>query len=266
MSTAFQLRLSPDLQDLNPILAGAAIASEDNSKMPDPHSYVLLHYVISGKGRICIKGEEYPVHADQAFLIMPGAGAAFYSDPDDPWSLRWIGFTGKLAHHFASLPPVFDIPKEVLVTMCDVGDQNIPNNILGYRIAAELMLLYSLLLEPGEKKTDYVQVVIDYIEHSYMHKLSVSEMAASLNLNRCYLSDLFKRKVGISIQQFLLKTRIEASKRHLLHGSSIKQAALLSGFSDVSNFTKLFSRECEATPSQFRKNAIAGTAEYHKSK
>lgn len=261
---AYQVRLNTELQDLTPILAGAAKSSADNGKDPDPHSYTLIHYITSGRGFYSVRGKEYEVRTNQAFIMLPGEGASFRACEEDPWSLRWVGFIGKLSYRFAELPPVFDIPKEVLSTMCDLNVRNLDNNILGYRIAAELMLLYSLLLEPTGKKPDYVQLVMEHIHQFHTEKISVAQLAASLGLNRCYLSDLFKKKTGMSIQYYLLKTRLETSRRYLLSGSSIKEAALLSGFTDVSNFTKLFTREAGGNPpTQFRQNAIRGTAEFH---
>lgn len=263
--TGYQMRLTPDLQDLNPILAGTAIRSVDNFHTPYVVSYTLIQYAMEGSGVFCTKGKEYPVRAGQAFLMLPGESASFSTGADDPWSLRWIGFNGKLAHQFSALPPVFDVPPEVQAIMYDINDPDIPNNVCGYRIAAELMLLYSMLLDPAKQKPDYVQLVMDHIDNSYMEKISVAELAASLGLNRCYLSGLFKKRVGISIQEYLLKTRIEASKRHLLHGATIKEAANLSGFTDVSNYSKLFARISGRSPSSFRKHAVESTATFRKS-
>jgi len=255
MANAYQLRLTPDLQDLNPILVGVSTASMDNGKDPDPHSYTLIHYVTSGRGKVYARGLQYDVHTGQAFLMLPGESVSYEADPEDPWAFRWVGFTGRLAHQFDQLSPVFDVPQEVLAIMCDLSDPETPNNILGYRVAAELMLLHAMLLTPDKKKPDYVQMVMDHVNNYSTKKLSVANIAASLGLNRSYLSDLFKKKTGLSIRRYILKTRLETSKRHLLHGASVKEAALASGFTDVSNFAKLFTREVGTTPTQFRKNA-----------
>lgn len=264
MGTSYQVRLTPDLQDLNPLLAGVAVRSIENFHTPYALSYTLIHYVMEGSGVFCVKGNEYTVQAGQAFIMLPGEISSFSTADEDPWALRWVGFNGKLAHQFSALPPVFDVPPEVQSIMYDINDPNIPNNVCGYRIAAELMLLYSMLLDPANQKLDYVQLVMNHINNSYMEKISVAELAASLGLNRCYLSGLFKKRVGLSVQEYLLKTRIEASKRYLLHGSTIKEAAALSGFTDVSNFSKLFAREAGASPSLFRKRAIESAATFHK--
>lgn len=265
MSNTYQVRLTTDLQDLTPILAGASIRSADIYNTPKPLTYTLLHYVMQGRGIFSTKGVTYEVKAGQAFLIRPGERVSFHSSAEDPWALRWVGFHGKLAHRFAALPVVFDVPQEVQSIFCDPTDPNISNNTLSYRIAAELMLLHAMLLEPIEKKPDYVHLVMEHIQNFYHQKLSIASIAADLGLNRCYLSDLFKRKTGMSIREYLLRTRLYASKEYLLKGCSVKEAALRSGFSDVSNYIKHFVRlEGGLTPTQFRKNAIHGAATFRK--
>ena len=265
MSNTYQVRLTTDLQDLTPILAGTSICSADTYNTPRPPTYTLLHYVTQDSGYFSTKGASYEVKAGQAFLIHPGESASFHSSSEDPWALRWVGFHGKLAHRFAALPAVFDVPQEVRTIFCDPSDPNISNNTLSYRIAAELMLLHAMLLEPIEKKPDYVHLVMEHIQNFHHQKLSVASIADSLGLNRCYLSDLFKKKTGMSIREYLLKTRLYSSKEYLLKGSSVKEAALRSGFSDVSNYIKHFVRlEGGLTPTQFRKNAINGAASFLK--
>ena len=265
MSISYQVRLSTDLQDLIPILAGTAVRSEENWNPPKRHTHALLHYVTEGCGTFTIRDTTYEVKAGQAFLMLPGESTSFKSDPNDPWALRWIGFHGKLSHRFAELPPVFDVPREVRSIFCDPSDPNISNSTLSYRIASELLLLYAMLLQPSEKKPDYVQLVMEHIQNFYHQKLSVASIAASLGLNRCYLSDLFKKKTGMSIREYILTTRIYASKQYLLKGCSVKEAALQSGFSDVSNYIKHFVRCNELTPTQFRKRAHQAAQAYHES-
>ena len=262
MSISYQVRLTTDLQDLSPILAGTSVRSAENWNPPKRHTYALLHYVTEGHGTFTTRGMTYTVKTGQAFLMLPGESASFAADMDDPWALRWIGFHGKLSHRFAELPPVFDVPSEVRSIFCDPADPGISNNTLSYRIASELLLLYSMLLQPGEKKQDYVQMVMEHIQSFYHQKLSVASIAASLGLNRCYLSDLFKKKTGMSIREYILTTRIYASKQYLLKGHSVKEAALQSGFSDVSNYIKHFVRQNNVTPTQFRKRAHQAAQAY----
>ena len=264
MSISYQVRLTTDLQDLTPILAGTSVRSAEICNTPKRHIHTLIHYVTQGSGTFVFRNTTYEVKAGQAFLILPGELASFASNPDDPWALRWVGFHGNLAHRFAELPSVFDVPQEVRSIFCDPGDPNIPTNTLSYRIASELLLLYAMLLQPNEKKPDYVQLVMEHIQSFHHQKLSVASISASLGLNRCYLSDLFKKRTGISIRQYILDTRIYSSKQYLLKGCSVKEAALQSGFSDVSNYIKHCVRLNGVTPTQFRKIAIAGAATFRK--
>ena len=72
MSNTYQVRLTTDLQDLTPILAGASIRSADTYNTPRPPTFTLLHYVTQGSGVFSAKGVTYEVKAGQAFLILPG--------------------------------------------------------------------------------------------------------------------------------------------------------------------------------------------------
>ena len=76
-----------------------------------------------------------------------------------------------------------------------------------------------------------------------------------MNLDRRYLSRLFKEKTGRSIQQYLLEVRLQEADGYLLQGCSVREAAQLSGYEDVSNFSKLYKHHFGKTPAQRRKEA-----------
>ncbi len=248
---AYQVLLNQKLQDLNPILAGSASASLDNSRYSKMNHFTLIHFVDSGKGTLTLHGSTYPIHAGQAFVIPFGSHAYHEADPDDPWAYRWIGLTGTLANKFEKIPPVFDIPKEVLSILCQPSDPRFTQESLAYRLSAELMFLYSLLIKTEDKKSDYIQKIKDHVQMFYSDKLSIENLASSLGLSRSYLTDQFRKQTGYSIRQYILTTRIQAAKQHLMQGCSVKEAAILCGIGDVSNFTKLFTRETEKSPTEW---------------
>lgn len=256
MYDPIQIRLSGEFQDINPLFLGISPPNVQNSNVKAIRPYTLIHYVLSGSGTFVLKGREYHVHEGQAFVAPPGEDAYWTANAEAPWSYRWIGFTGKFSYDFAALPPVFDISPELLPLQCNPVDPKFSNKAISFRVVSELMLLLSTMQEVTLRNPDYAQTVMEYVRSHYAEKISITELAASLNLSRSYLSDYFKKKTGLSIQSYILNTRLEISRHHLLDGKSVKEASKLSGFSAVSNFTKLFTRESGISPSQFRKQTL----------
>lgn len=250
MEKNYQFLLKQNLQDLNPISVGEADCPPGHSTKLDMHTSSVLHYVRRGRGTLHIKDKVYPVETGQFFLVMIGENAVCTSDQNEPWEYQWICFTGVLSHDFAQLPPVFSLPEEIVSRLFDLRH---PEENMGIRVASDLLLLHSKLIKPKQSPRDYVQQVIGYVQTSYMRKLSIAQLAKELGIDRCHLSRLFKEKMHTSIQDYILRFRISESKRYLKYGYSIKETALLCGFSDPSNFTRLFTREEEISPSQWKK-------------
>ena len=255
MVPVMQFLLNKHLQDLNPILAGwaekMAPGSQNGSRQ---RSYTMLHYVTEGKGTLYLENRQYPVHAGQAFLILPGRSASYAADTEDPWAFRWVGFNGTLSHAFTQLPPVFDVPEGLLQNLLDFEENH---EYLAYQLAGDLFMLYSTLIPDKTKERNYAQYVIDYVQASYMEKISVEDIAAQLGLCRRHLYQLFKKETGSTIQGYILKVRIQEAKRHIMQGYSIKEAAYLCGFNDATNFSKLFSREEGFSPKSWRNQVMA---------
>ena len=261
---AYQVLIDQNLQDLNPILVGSSSASLENTRASNMNHFTLIHFVRSGKGTLQRDGQSYPIHAGQAFVIPFGTYAYHEADPDDPWAYQWVGLTGNLSKRFDALPPVFDIPPLLLQVMCEPSDVQLPYETLSYRIAAEMLLLYSLLPRLSEEKIDYIQKIKDHVQMFYADKLSVENMASSFGLTRSYLSDQFRKQTGYSIRQYILTIRIQAAKQHLMRGCSIKETASLCGIGDVSNFTRLFTRETGKSPTEWVAWVQSNTEEYKK--
>ena len=262
MQRKCQVMFHSHLQDLNPILAGSAEASAENFKTFTTCDYTLLHYVMEGQGTFFLGDRAYPVHTGQAFLILPGATVRFEADRDDPWALRWVGFGGNLSHSFSQLPPVFDVPEQVWNDLCDLSDPLFPSDILSYLLSSELFLLYAKMLNPINKNRNYVEQVIDYVQQHYTEKLTVGQIAAKLGLTRSYLTDLFHRKMGKSIQEYIIGFRILTAKQLMTEGCSVRQAAAQCGFNDYSYFTRRFTKETGVTPSQWLKRYKERTKKY----
>ena len=235
--------------DLNPVQIGFEHCKPKKSFGPYVRKHTLIHYVVSGTGKIYKNGEEYPVRAGEAFLILPGEVTTYEADANDPWYYQWIGFNGSLSKDFHVLPTVFPFPGAILQKMLDCAEQD----LMEHRIASLLFQLYAKLFEEKTDKNNYVSQVQGRIHASYMEPLRVEEIADRLNLNRRYLSRLFKQKTGKSIQEYLIAVRMEEARQRLEEGHSVAASARLCGYEDVGNFSKMFKQYFGSSPQHWKK-------------
>lgn len=105
----------------------------------------------------------------------------------------------------------------------------------------------------GEKSI--VSTVIDYIQNNYSSKsLSVQEIARVCHMNPAYLGQLFKKRMGYSIVDYIHKVRIEQAKRLLLEtDQNIDLIADQTGFKDRSYFCKIFKKKTGLSPGEYKK-------------
>ncbi len=98
-----------------------------------------------------------------------------------------------------------------------------------------------------------VRNALKYIEIHYTEKLSLAEVAENIYVSQWYLSKLLNKYVKQSFSDILNKKRIQIAKR-LLQNPSLRICEIsdLTGFNDVSHFSKTFKKLENITPNEFR--------------
>ena len=109
----------------------------------------------------------------------------------------------------------------------------------------------------GQRRTmlplSLINSTVDYIREHHHERLTVEELARQAGLSPRQLHRKFRDVFGLSVQDFLVKTRVQAASDALLHSNlSIAQIAIDFGFCDQSAFTQLFRKHTGLTPLRFR--------------
>ena len=108
-----------------------------------------------------------------------------------------------------------------------------------------------------KEKTDRIKKVIVYIRQHYASSVTLEDLSLAAGLNKEYLCREFKAAIGLSPIKFLIEYRIERSKKILLApDGSVTEAALSSGFSDISYYIKKFTSLNGSTPLQYRRMRV----------
>ncbi len=98
-----------------------------------------------------------------------------------------------------------------------------------------------------------IQSALQEIDRDLSQPLTLQHLSASLNVNRSYLSSLFRRVMGITLTEYVTKRRIDYASELLSNTQyPIKNIAKQAGIPDVQYFSRLFKKNTGLTPSQYR--------------
>ena len=120
-------------------------------------------------------------------------------------------------------------------------------------LCSKVWQLLSLIFDAQSEKIDYIEQAVNIINAEYMNDISVQNIADKVGLERTYFSNFFKKQIGLSPKQYLLKTRMEQAAVFLRdYGYSVSVTAFSVGYSDVYTFSKMFKQYFGISPSKFK--------------
>ena len=97
--------------------------------------------------------------------------------------------------------------------------------------------------------------VMAFIEENISVDLYISTLASVAGMSSFYFCRSFKQSTGITPHQFVLARRMELAKHLLRHERiPLMEVAHKVGFTDQSQFTRVFRKIVGTTPSQFRRS------------
>ncbi len=97
--------------------------------------------------------------------------------------------------------------------------------------------------------------VKQYIFQNIKHEMSRDEIADNISLNPEYLSKYFKKRVGLSLSDYINKERISMAKSLLIHTNlPMSVIAENCGYNTLSYFSYVFKQLTGLSPSQYRKD------------
>lgn len=105
-----------------------------------------------------------------------------------------------------------------------------------------------------DTKNNSLQQILKFVDDNYMSDITIQELAKRYYLNPNYLSQLFKRELGLTFTEYLTAARMRTAQ-DLLHTTtlSIREISENIGFKDYFYFIRRFKKETQKTPGQFRK-------------
>ncbi len=98
-----------------------------------------------------------------------------------------------------------------------------------------------------------IDEIVKYIDKEFSETLSLKQIADHFFYNPTYLSRLFRKYMGIPLNQYLLTKKISLAKRCLSLGGSVTEACEQACFNDYNNFIRSFRQATGMSPGQYAK-------------
>ncbi len=109
--------------------------------------------------------------------------------------------------------------------------------------------------EKKEKRhtSSYTQQCQDYVYRHYREKIYLDDIAGSLGISSSYLSRLFKKEAGTSLQDFINDVRVERAANLLIYSDEkLSGIAEYVNFPSQSYFGKIFKQKMQMSPKRYR--------------
>ena len=279
MSTASQLRHRP--ADVKIPTFGIYIVESHHARTFQMEmgtwQYEKVCWVTLGKGKLAMTAEGIAINKDDLLLIPAGVAHRFVDDPTDPLTLVVVCFERVKLLGANALPRLLDktTRAEPIGGPLRGSNSRIQNDIndafrrmlreqsagkMGYEVVlqAELANLLVRIIRGCEESpkvvdenAELISDVLQYLDEYYYKPIQLGELAKYYNISIRRFSDLFKKRTGRTLIDYLNSKRIEAAKERLRATGHITYACLESGFNDLGYFYRVFRKYTGQTPGEF---------------
>lgn len=280
----FDIQFFDDLQDIGPIFIKQIGEIKIEPKYEIPYHIQNCHeisYVVSGEGCFYSENERFKVSRGCVHIAPSGTSHRIISDVDSPLRYIFIGFdfAEEFDDSLSSLKEIFSLKKGLLFEECrdmsfafesmiseeynkssfyiEMLKASFMQILIGVYRKNNSLVSQSLHFKEQDGLGQRIYAVVKYIDNNITKISGVSDLAKDLGYSHSYISHIFKEKMGITLQGYIIAKRIELSLQYLRNQSlSISQIAQLLEYDTVQSYGKAFKKIMKCSPSEYRNQIV----------
>ena len=257
---------------------------------PAKNSFFELVLIKKGKGTQCINYNDYDYDTGSLFLLPPlkchsfniekptqfvflkFTSAFFQESNGSSGRADWFSEAAYILSNYNQLPGDIignELDRQHVCTLIDL----ILKEKLNYRSGSEELiksLMASILeillrnikesaaydiIEPDDRD-DRIMKLLSYINENISNTdlLKVEQLAKTFSISPTYLSEFFRKKVKISLREYIIKAKLKLVEIRLLNSDyTLTEIANELGFTDVSHLSKTFKKYAGISMREFKK-------------
>ena len=241
---------------------------------PETNMFIFIH---SGSGSIVTRDTQYTM--SEGTLCFIGEDKYHYTFPDDTNNYvrsKLFISSKELSELFKALGKEMRISESFSAEKINIVSLDARNAQLAEQIFSRLkdvsvesdyyrlelfsaVLRFIILLGENSYKPKFntlgaMQTAVDYINEHITEDITVESICASIYMSKYHFCRSFKKKTGVTVMEYVLKTRIMMAEELLSAGNmSVTEISEACAFSSVSYFSRVFKSETGMTPLQYKK-------------
>ena len=134
-----------------------------------------------------------------------------------------------------------------------IEDMNSLPELMDYEYTAAEQYVQIVQDLSKSKYSNIIQQAISYIYKNLTNKLTLQQISDAIYVHPNYLSTLFKKEVGMSLPDYIMKTRVDESKYYIRYtNTKISDIAAFYQFCNQSYYTQVFRKFIGRTPNEYR--------------
>jgi AraC-like DNA-binding protein len=260
---------TPVLCDLLPLAAGFCTNDSHAVSAPplNPGEAMLL-YCTKGEGWCELGSCRHRLQPGDLCVIPPETLCTYGADPGGLWTFSWVHAAGANLGFFLSQlagTPVIRAGEDarLLRWILELRDILRPDCALAELLYASQTLAHLLsaliCLQRDQRRTGTdvarnIERSIDYMRQHLDEPVRAATLATVANMSLPHYFALFKRCIGSTPIDYLIKLRMEHARRLLAETCwSVKQIAASLGYEDPLYFSRVFKSVTQDTPSDYRR-------------
>lgn len=238
-----------------------------------------ITYIISGRGDFYCGDEKVSLQQGDIHFIGKGLQHRIVADPQSKLRFANIGFdfVDDADPSLAEMKALFDnstsfvlrdrgnVRLSMTMLINEMYSKSAYNSLLVESYLNQALVYVYRLAIAGQAKILpsshednrfglSVYAIIRYVDNSSYEFPEISEIARAMGYSQSYISHKFKEKMGITLQEYICRKKIEASLDFLKYRKySVTQVAMMLNYGSVQSFCKAFRKIMNCSPTEYQK-------------
>lgn len=218
--------------------------------------YADLTLIIDGELHYKLDEQDITVRAGDAILFPPGSvRARLATDKTATYASFNVEFPEEVELSASGrIKGALSSDTVLLLEKAEKDLNRVSQNSTEKCKAIFIYVLLSVLELAGSRENAHVERIKQYIHDNISEPLSLSVISESIHLVPRYVCTLFKREMGITLTEYILRQRISLAKK-LIVTSQLRLSEIcgLCGFTDYNYFSRSFKRITGMTAAFYKK-------------